>query len=134
MSESQPVRNWTPKVISEYEVGRAMQAAEFALRLGKPVCEVMVRSADRQDLEDDLNQIIASLGAQGKIFPMIRVWSKEPLRFGYGFYKEPWIVKALEFLEQTELGHFDRSWISGLLFGYTPQAIQEFIDRNADRM
>jgi hypothetical protein len=50
-------------------------------------------------------------------------------RFRCGYYGQPWTLEALDFLDRVELNQTDRDWIQGLLFGYRPEKIQEFIDR-----
>jgi len=52
---------------------------------------------------------------------------QEENRWSYGFYREPWVDEAILFIDHVELPAFHRHWISGLLFGYTPGAIQRFL-------
>lgn len=117
---------WVPKVISEYEVGRAMSAIEAIELLDKPIAEVITRHAVLADLEDDLCHCLELAGNPSGV----NFWTRptgDGKKFRCGFYREAWTLKALDFLDRTELSQLDRAWISGLLFGYRPTAIQQFI-------
>jgi hypothetical protein len=117
---------WTPRVLSEYEIGRAVGAIEAVSRSDKPIAEVGSIDAARTELEADLQGCLGLVrGADD-----IRFWIRpggDSWRFGY--YREAWAVNALDFLDSSDLSEFDRAWISGLLFGYRPTAIQDFISR-----
>ena len=119
--------DWNPKVLSEYEIGRCLSAIDAVVLLGKPIAEVSSLSAEMADLEDDLRHCQELAGNRGRV---ARFWIRQSeSRLRYGFYKEPWTLQALDFLNQATLTHFDRDWINGLLFGYRPEMIQEFLDR-----
>jgi hypothetical protein len=118
---------WTPKVLSEYEIGRCMSAIDAVAMLGKPIAEVMTRLGPLADLESDLAQCIKL----SEKTDQVNFWVR-PLghKFRYGFYKEAWTLQALDFLDRTTtLNPYDRDWITGLLFGYRPDRIQEFLDK-----
>ena len=122
------VAGWTPSVLTEYEVGRAIWAAEMVAKCDKPVAEVGCRQMISPDgLLDDLRECLklASEAAD------VRIWTRTASgnRLRYGFYRDAWVVGALEFLDAAELPDADRAWISGLLFGYRSDAIQRFINR-----
>ncbi len=129
----QPARNpqpveWTPAVLSEYEIGRAVWAAEIVAKSEKPVAEVGCRTiATVAALHDDLRECLkfASEAAD------VKIWTRSAggKRVRYGFYRDAWVVGALDFLDRANLSDTDRAWISGLLFGYRSDAIQRFIDR-----
>jgi hypothetical protein len=126
----QSAAGWTPAVLTEYEIGRAIWAAEIIAKSDKPVTEVGCRAAAPAALEADLRECLklASESADVKIW-MRRSDGGKRLR--YGFYREAWVVGALDFLDRADLPETDRAWINGLLFGYRSDAIQRFIDRLA---
>jgi hypothetical protein len=116
---------WTPKVLSEFEIGQASAAIEAVGRQGKPIAEVGCRAAAREDIEHDLRANLADRREANRVFVWIRPAGD---RFRFGYYSEAWTQSALDFLERANVEDSDRHWISGLLFGYQPSAIQEFID------
>jgi hypothetical protein len=128
--QAQPVEDWTPAVLAEYEVGRAVLAAEMIARSQKPVAEVGCQKiASTVALEDDLRECVKLAGHADNV----RVWTRATSdgRVRYGFYREAWVLGALDYLARAELSEVDRAWISGLLFGYRADAIQQFINRAA---
>jgi len=123
---------WVPAVLTEYEVGRAIWAAEIVARSEKPIAEVGTRSIGPQDaLESDLRECLKLVRDSDDV----RFWTRPAgeTRVRYGFYRERWVLQALDFLDGADLASADRAWISGLLFGYRSDAIQRFIDRSAPR-
>jgi hypothetical protein len=116
---------WIPKVLSEFEIGQAMAAIEGVDRLGKPMAEVGLRLVDPADLDHDLRWCISDSGA--RVFLWIR---RHGERWSFGFYQQPWVLDAMDFLERADLPLNDRHWITGLLFGYQPHAIQSFAQRH----
>lgn len=121
---------WTPAVLTEYEIGRAIWAAEIIAKSDKPVTEVGSRAASPAALEADLRECLklASEAVDVKIWTLK---SDDGKRIRYGFYREAWVIDALNFLDRADLPDTDRAWINGLLFGYRSDAIQRFIDRRA---
>jgi hypothetical protein len=95
-------------------------------RTDKPISEVASRQASRADLEADLAGCIGLVGHADDVKAWIRPSGK---RFRFGFYREAWALRAIDFLGETDLRPEDRAWISGLLFGYQPSQIQAYIDR-----
>lgn len=122
--------SWVPRLLSEYEVGRAVSAIEAVSRSDKPIAEVGSTQAERGDLEADLKGCLALVRGVEDVRFWIKVASGTLLRFG--FYREPWALDALDFLDRADLPETDRAWISGLLFGYRPTAIQNFIARQSE--
>jgi hypothetical protein len=123
----QPVA-WTPAVLTEYEIGRAILAAETIARSEKPVAEVGCQKvASVVALEDDLRECVKLAGHADNV----RAWTRATSggRVRYGFYREEWALNALDFLDRADLSDVDRAWISGLLYGYRSDAIQQFINR-----
>lgn len=117
------------RALSEYEIGQCRQAIEMMTRVGKPICDIMTRSADAEDLEHDLVLCIRQSCAVGKVFHYFRLIPGHPDKFHYGFYTHRWAMEALDFVHNTDLPHYHRAWIMGRMFGYTADAIQEFIDK-----
>jgi hypothetical protein len=126
------VAGWTPSVLTEYEVGRAVWAAQMIARSDKSVAEVGACKVETLDaLTADLLQCLKIAGhAAG-----VKVWTRPTSgnRVRYGFYREAWVLDALDFLDRAKLADADHAWISGLLFGYRPDAIQDFIARTTGR-
>jgi hypothetical protein len=119
---------WIPKVLTDYEVGRSVSAIETIARSDKPVAEVGCQQVILADLEDDLAECLKL----ANVVPEVRFWTKASgVRFRYGFYKEAWVLGALDFLDRAQLGETERAWISGLLFGYRSGAIQQYIARES---
>ncbi len=121
-------------ILTEYERGRAQIAIEWVARSQKPIVEIGGRSLKNCDLNalaEDLNLCIAQSGevVLGFVIP-----------FGitdyccYGFYRERWAIKALLSVQDNEslsLNPQNRAWVQGLLFGYSPDAIQRFISSSS---
>jgi hypothetical protein len=123
---------WTPAVLTEYEIGRAILAAEIIARSEKPVVEVGCQKVtSTAALEDDLRECMKLAGHADNV----RVWTRTTIgnRVRYGFYREGWVLDALDFLDRAELPDVDRAWIGGLLFGYRADAIQQFINRTNEK-
>jgi len=117
------VAGWTPSVLTEYEIGRAIWAAEIVAKSDKPVTEVGCRTVTAPEaLLDDLRECLklASEAAD------VKIWTRSAggKRLRYGFYRGAWVMGALDFLDRAELPDVDRAWINGLLFGYRSEAIQ----------
>ena len=120
--------SWTPRVLSEYEVGRCVSAIEAIARTDKPIAEVGSRTARADDLEADLTACVNLVSADCGV----RFWIRPSHgRLRYGFYREAWTLEAIDFLDRTTLDSHARAWISGLLFGYRADAIQHFIARDS---
>lgn len=121
-------------ILTEYERGRAQIAIEWIARAQKPIVEIGGRSfknCDLNALAEDLNLCIAQSGevVRGFVIP-----------FGitdyccYGFYRYRWVINALLSVQENELLSLDpqnRVWVQGLLFGYSPDAIQRFISSSS---
>ncbi len=115
--------------LTEYEIGRAQVAIEWVARSQKPVVEIGGRPSKECNLvalAADLNRCIAHSGeaVRGFIVP-----DKLADYCCYGFYRYPWAVEAL--LDVWEIERAPEStrslWRQGLVFGYSPEAIQTFI-------
>jgi hypothetical protein len=122
------VAGWTPSVLTEYEIGRAVWAAEIIAKSDKPVTEIGSRIVASSDaLLDDLRECL-KLASEATD---VKIWTRAAggKRLRYGFYRDAWVVGALDFLDRAELPDADRAWINGLLFGYRSDAIQRFINR-----
>jgi hypothetical protein len=116
--------------LTEYERGRAQLAIEWVARSEKPIVEIggrPIADCDLRDLARDLDRCIASSGESVRAFIM-------PDRMRgyccYGFYRYRWAMEAM--LETWGAGRWPADparwiWLQGLLFGYSPDAIQRFI-------
>ena len=121
---------WTPAILTEYEIGRAVWAAEIIAKSDKPVTEIGCRTIVSQDkLIDDMRECLKLASEASDV----KIWTRAAggKRLRYGFYRDAWVVGALEFLDRADLPDVDRAWINGLLFGYRSDAIQRFINRLA---
>lgn len=118
---------WTATVLSDDDMSRVMTAVETVALTGKVIEEVGGRKSNNvPGLVADLEQCIELSGHAG-----VHVWTRESGgRVRYGVYRERWALDALDFLDRADLAGLDRAWISGLLFAYRPEAIQQFIDQN----
>ncbi len=119
------------KLLSEFETARCLAAIEAVSRLGKPVAEVGDRKCNPDEakaLLDDLNRCLALAGEPG-----IRgyIHRYKPERVSFGFYRHGWTLSALQFLADTQLPELHKDWISGLLFGYSPESIDSFVSTSA---
>lgn len=122
------VTNLAPSVLTEYEIGRAVWAAETIARCEKPLAEVgCQRVASIAPLTADLEECIRLAGHADNV----RIWTRPTIgnRTRYGFYRDAWVLSAIDFLDRTGLDDTDRAWVSGLLYGYRSDAIQQFINR-----
>ena len=109
-----------------------MRAIEAVSLRDKPIAEVCETSASIPDIEKTLTALLtdfregsidAPSDVQGFIFPLTSE------RSTYGFFREPWALRAYSVMRGSwKITYQDREWMQGLLFGYTPRAIQRFID------
>lgn len=118
-------------ILSDFEVARSLAAIEAVGRASKPVAEVgnvKLSSSRVAELDGDLAQCLR-LAGEPEVKPF--VLREEGGRWSYGFYRHSWARDALEFLRRrhrgARLSAYDRDWIAGLLFGYSPEAIQRFL-------
>lgn len=116
---------WKPRVLSEYEIARAVAAIEEIARRDKPIAEVGSRQVQKADLLHDLKACIRLAKAQGKVFFWIRKCGKK--RLWYGFYSHRCMFDAWKHMIPSKIDPMLRHVFLGLLYGYRPGAIQEFI-------
>lgn len=119
-------------ILSDFEVARSIAAIEAVGRAVKPVAEVgnvKVPDSRVRQLQGDLKHCL-SLASERGVQGFIR--KEEGGRWSYGFYRHPWVLDALQFLHRQKLSAYHRDWIAGLLFGYTPDAIQRFLTAGSD--
>jgi hypothetical protein len=114
---------WKPKALSDFEVGKACSAIEDIARRGRAYTETKsARYCTRADVEYDLAKCIELHDTSGTV----HFWSRDNHKHvKYGFYSQPWVPEAINFLETAELSRVDRAWIKGLLCGFTSQDIQK---------
>ena len=113
-------------ILSDYEVARCLAAIEAVSRLGKPIAEVGDRKITAEGisgLEADLKECVSTSG-EPAVYPFARL---SQLGVSFGFYRYDWTLAALNSL--SALPETERDWISGLLFGYSAEAIDAFARR-----
>lgn len=117
-------------ILTEYERGTAQLAIEWVARSQKPIVEIGGRPVDGCDMRDlarDLNRCILQSRETVRAFI---IPDKISGYCSYGFYRYPWAIKALLCLlagNKTGLTRSDLLWMQGLVFGYSPDAIQRFM-------
>jgi hypothetical protein len=118
-------------ILCDYEVGRSISAIELIGRGTKPLAEIgntKISDSEIRILENDIKACLAIANEPGvKGF----LAEQKDGRWSYGFFREPWVEEALLFIDAAELPAYHRHWISGLLFGYNPGAIQRFLRSDA---
>ena len=104
-------------------------AIEWVARSQKPIVEIggCPVNGHIRALAHDLNRCIAMSGESVQAFVI-----PDGLRgyCCYGFYRYPWTIEALIFIWGTRPVRIDSrhlEWIHGLVFGYSPDAIQSFM-------
>jgi len=117
------------RILSEYECGRALTAIEWVARAQKPIVEVggfPLAACDVRALVHDLERCISMSRESVRAFIMP---TRESDFFCYGFYRYPWAVQALLAVWGVEPVPDPHSalWLQGLVFGYSPDAIQRFM-------
>jgi hypothetical protein len=118
------------RVLTDYERGRAQMAIEWVSRAQKPIVEIggaPIGHYDLGALTYDLDRCIQLSGETvlGFIAPSGGKY------ICYGFYKFPWALDALLFawgIRRVQPSTRRTLWLQGLVFGYSPSAIQDFID------
>jgi hypothetical protein len=118
------------RMLTEYECGRAQTAIEWVARSQKPIVEIggsPIRDCDLRALARDLNHCISQSGesVRGFVIP-----DKTPGYCCWGFYQYPWAIEALLAAWGNKRASNDARyslWLQGLVFGYSPDAIQRFI-------
>jgi hypothetical protein len=118
------------RILTEYECGRAQIAIEWVARAQKPIVEIggiPIAHCDLKALALDLDRCIELSGESVRAFI-----APSGGRFCcYGFYKFPWAIDALLFawgIKRVPRGTRRSLWLQGLVFGYSPSAIQDFIN------
>jgi hypothetical protein len=124
------------RLLTEYECGRALTSIEWVARSEKPIVEIggcPMRGCNFQALAHDLNHCIlrSHEDVRGFIMP-----DKMRGYCCYGFFKYPWAVEALLDVWGKRKSGLTRTrrllWMQGLVFGYSPDAIQRFISSASD--
>jgi hypothetical protein len=119
-------------ILTEYECGRAMTSIEWVARSEKPIVEIggrPIEGCSFSALADDLNRCISQSREEvrGFIIP-----DKMRGYCSYGFFKHRWAIDALLDLWGKRKSGLTRTrrllWMQGLVFGYSPDAIQRFIE------
>ena len=116
--------------LTGYETGAAMAAICAVSLCDKPIAEVgnvKLQQSQLHLLEEDLRRCI-DLADKPDVKCFVMATADQD-RWSYGFYRQPWAWEALKFIDQEgrNLPDFHRDWIVGLLFGYTPSSIEEYV-------
>ena len=119
-------------MLTDFERGACFSGIEAVGLAGKPIIEIMGRyltSQERDDLLGELNDLLKT-----STVPDVKCFVEEsdPASISvYGFYRHPWALVALKSYRTwaDSISAEDRSWIEGLLYGYTPDAIAEWVTR-----
>ena len=121
-------------VLTEYECGRALTAIEWVARAQKPIVEVgryPVANCDVRSLAHDLDRCVIMSGetVRGFIMP-----TKDSAFCCYGFYRYAWAIQALLAVYEAEpvIDPYGSLWLQGLVFGYSPDAIQRSMSSASD--
>jgi hypothetical protein len=119
-------------ILTEYEYGRAITSIEWVARSEKPIVEIggrPIQGCDFSALADDLNRCILQSRENVRAFI---IPDKMRGYCCYGFFKHRWAVDALLDLWGEKKSGPTRTrrmlWMQGLVFGYSPDAIQRFIE------
>jgi hypothetical protein len=121
-------QSWQPKVFPEYIVGRAVGYIEEIVFRDKPIAELTSIKAKKIDLEFDLNGCLEISGSsKSRVMPWII--KGDYSRCGFYNSKYPWALELLKYLNTAKIPSKHYHSIAGLLFGYTPENIQEFLER-----
>lgn len=119
------------RLLTEYECGRALTAIEWVARAQKPIVEVggrPIKDCDLVALSHDLDTCITQSGESVRAFV---IPDSVPGFCCYGFYRYPWAIRALLSISRKNksrlLRSWDSLWIRGLVFGYSPDAVQRFM-------
>src|ERR1700694_23584 len=118
------------QTLSEYECVRAQIAIEWVARSAKPIVEIggrVISECDIGRLADDLDRCIT---LSGELVQAFIIQDKVPDYCCYGFFRHPWVINALLCawgVRPLDADPDDSLWLQGLVFGYSPDAIQQFI-------
>jgi len=118
------------KALTEYECGRAQIAIEWVARSQKPIVEIggaPISHCDLEGLAHDLDRCIELSGETVRAF----IAPSGGKFCCYGFYKFPWAIDALLYawgIRRVPQNTRRTLWLQGLVFGYSPSAIQDFIN------
>lgn len=105
-------------------------AIEWVARAQKPIVEIGGRPIPGCDLLALVNELDMLIEASGESVLAFIAPDKFVDYCCYGFYKYPWAIEAfldVWGIERAPDGARQSLWLQGLVFGYTPLAIQEFI-------
>ena len=123
-------------VLSDTDVARALAMLESVAHRGTPITLARTHPLAQRDV-DRLRRELVDLLA----------WCDEPglsaylrpiahRRWAYGFFRYPWALRALHFLEVEggldKLGPVHGEWVQGLLFGNDAAAIARQLQAGSD--
>ena len=117
-------------ILTDFDFGQCLRAIDEVALRGKPLAEVGQRSAAELavgELKADLRSCIEMSG-----FPVTAYIIADIEIVRFGFFQHRWVGEALMFVEEEAdqlLPRHHIHWLQGLLFGFTPAAIDQFIER-----
>jgi len=113
------------KLLSEYELGRLVTFIEWVGRGPKPIAECSSRILNRHEmglLRRDLRAVLSLVGEPGVFGYILRLGEKTNWH-SFGVARYEWALMA----RISWKGH-QAPWVEGTLFGYSPGAIDRFIE------
>src|ERR1017187_8657422 len=119
-------------LLSQFELARCLSAIEAVDRLGKPAAEI----GSKRLAPDALPAFMAELHRLADESAGIRWYAYDDGngRFTFGCYRFEWVERALDFVEKMggSLDEHTRAWVQGLIFGYRPEAIENYIRASSE--
>jgi hypothetical protein len=112
------------EILTDYETGRLIALIEWVSRGGKPIADCASRYLDPEQLvalRHDLEQAIV-LSGERSVSAYILPHTVDPNLYEYGVFVFDWALEARIHLEKHECP----DWYQGIVFGYSPVAIQSF--------
>ena len=132
MADKEEEWGWTEATMAAYRQGRAVSAIEQVSVGHKIFIEIggeTVAPGLKMRIIKALQECLEMDGADN-----VCLWIRQygnSLHFGYYRKDCPWTLRARDFLNShsEELKPYHFHWISGLLYCYRPEEIQDYIDK-----
>lgn len=123
------------KFLTEREMGEAHQLRCAVQLRDKPIGELSITGLEASDLPAFIKEVeqdvwFSNHRHTGK--PKLKCFfrSNGRKKYTYGFYIYPWALEAFDFIHSVpklQTGP-QREWLRGLLYGYSPGAIQAWLN------
>lgn len=115
------------RLLSQFELARCLSAIEAVERLGKPAAEI----GSKRLAPGTLPVLMTELHRLAEHVPGLQWYTYDDGggRVTFGCYRFDWVGKALDFIEKMggSLDESTRAWVQGLIFGYRPEAIEDYV-------